>query len=111
MNHLLPDDDIYAIISELYRFDSNIRMSYLISYTLTAYIRDIERVSSIEDLDLRHLPSLEEEKLKAKEEEAKKAKTKHKKGKKKKKIGEEIEYQDDESSTDNGQLIEEQKRD
>lgn len=72
-NHLLPDDEIYQIITELYRSNSGIQIWYLISYALTALSRDIERVGELEGLNLQYLPSLEDEKAKAKEEEIKKA--------------------------------------
>lgn len=63
-NHLLLNDEVYSIVTELYAFDSPIRMNYLPSLALAALKRDIENVDNFDNLDLHCLPSLEEEEKK-----------------------------------------------
>jgi len=39
---LLPDALIYSIITELYEYETSLKVNYLISYTLTVLKRDHE---------------------------------------------------------------------
>jgi hypothetical protein len=54
---LLPDNDIYNIVTEIYAQESSLRVGYLVTYALRALERDISRSYIFEKMDLKRLPS------------------------------------------------------
>ena len=83
-NYLIKDDDIVRIISDLYQYNSQIRLSYITSLALVAFKRDFKGVESIDEFKIKHMKNQEVEKEKIIEEEKaykNKRKRKHKHGK------------------------------
>ena len=83
-NYLIKDDDIVRIISDLYQYNSQIRLSYIMSLALVAFKRDFKGVESIDEFKIKHMKNQEVEKEKIIEEEKaykNKRKRMHKHGK------------------------------
>lgn len=81
----MSDDEIYDFLTEMYEYDTSIKVGYLASYTLMALKRDIIRgEDEFSRLDLRKLPSkfiidMENKKNRAKAKAKRRGKKKGKK--------------------------------